>query len=723
MRKRFLSILLTCCMMLTLLPTVAFAETTVNDENELKAELSGSDSTIKLGGNIDIRETLVIKRMVTLDLNGHVLNMIGGKRVIEVVGGGNLTLKDSAPDTPHKFAPNTEGLWVWDETSGTQTVNGGVITGGKATNASGGGVLVDNGGTFNMSGGSIVGCAAKGGGFAIYNGGGICNVGTTTLSGNVKIQGCYAKGGGGGIYSKKLCKITIKNVHITDCKAGSSNSSAIVGEGAIIENGTFEGSVSNRGTISGGVFHGEVSNEGIISGGAFDGEVVNQSEATISGGEFKGAVTNISKIEDGTFQGTVTNSGNGTIENGTFHGEVKNKMENGVGGTIKGGTFNSAVTNHTGATISGGTFHGTLTNNGTIAEGATFAVKFDANGGSDVKEQKVVNGQKATEPECTKTGYTLEGWYKGETKYTFTEAVTEPLTLMAKWTINQYTITFVFDNGTENKVITENYDTKITAPENPTKDGYIFAGWNPAIPTTMPAENMKITAQWRRKKSSSSSTPEYAVSAPGKSENGSVSISPKNAAEGERVTITVAPKKGYALDKLTALDKNGKEMKLKDKGDGKFTFTMPASKVEIKATFKEAASEPAPPKQETRQTVVQMQIGSRMLISDGVVSQKDAAPVIRNNRTLVPIRFITEALGGEVKWNEAAKEVILVIDGKEIRMRIGETLEKYGVAPMIIDGRTYVPVRFVADDLHAAVVWNEAAKTVTITKEVVEKKA
>ena len=738
MRKRFLSILLTCCMMLTLLPTVAFAEgpIEVRTEEELTKALSSAD-TVKLKDNIDITKTLTISREVTLDLNGHVLNMTGGERVIEVKSGGNLTLVDSDPNTTHKFKPDEKGLWVWDksETNEEKTVNGGVITGGKAT--AGGGVLVDKDGTFHMSGGSIVGCAAEGERYVINDGGGICNVGTTTLSGNVKIQGCYAKGDGGGIYSEKSCRITIKNVHITDCKAWSSNSSAIVGEGAIIENGTFEGSVSNRGTISGGVFHGEVSNEGSISGGAFYGEVVNQPGATIQEGAFN-AVENHGTIKNGTFQSTVTNRGNGIIENGTFNGAVKNEVWNDVGGTIKGGAFNGAVTNKAGgtisggafndavtndagATISGGMFHGTLMNNGTIADSATFAVTFDANGGSKVAEQMVVNGQKATKPECTKTGYTLEGWYNGETPYNFTTPVTAPLTLTAKWKANQYTITFVFDNGQANTVITQDYGTAITAPKNPTKDGYIFAGWDKEIPTTMPAENMKITAQWRRKKSSSSSTPEYAVSAPSKSENGSVSISPKNAAEGERVTITVVPKKGYALDKLTALDKNGKEMKLKDKGDGKFTFTMPASKVEIKATFKEAASEPAPPKQETRQTVVQMQIGSRMLISDGVVSQKDAAPVIRNNRTLVPIRFITEALGGEVKWNEAAKEVILVIDGKEIRMRIGETLEKYGVAPMIIDGRTYVPVRFVADELHAAVVWNEAAKTVTITKDVVEK--
>ena len=117
-----------------------------------------------------------------------------------------------------------------------------------------------------------------------------------------------------------------------------------------------------------------------------------------------------------------------------------------------------------------------------------------------------------------------------------------------------------------------------------------------------------------------------------------------------------------------------------------------------------------------KQTVVKMWIDSKNLSVNGVISEKDAAPVIRNDRTLVPIRFITESLGGKVAWNGITKTVTLTIDGKEIKMTIGKTLEKYGVAPVIIDGRTFVPVRFVADELGAAVAWDDATKTVTITK-------
>ena len=82
-----------------------------------------------------------------------------------------------------------------------------------------------------------------------------------------------------------------------------------------------------------------------------------------------------------------------------------------------------------------------------------------------------------------------------------------------------------------------------------------------------------------------SSSPSYSVTTPGKTENGTVTVSPRSAEKGDTVTITAKPDSGYQLDDLTVTDKNGNELKLTDKGNGKYTFTMPASKVEIKATF------------------------------------------------------------------------------------------------------------------------------------------
>ena len=87
--------------------------------------------------------------------------------------------------------------------------------------------------------------------------------------------------------------------------------------------------------------------------------------------------------------------------------------------------------------------------------------------------------------------------------------------------------------------------------------------------------------------SGSSSDPTYSVSTPSKTEHGSVTVSPKSASKGDTVTVTVKPDSGYVLETLTVTDKNGNELTLKDKGDGKYTFTMPAGKVEVKATFME----------------------------------------------------------------------------------------------------------------------------------------
>ena len=97
----------------------------------------------------------------------------------------------------------------------------------------------------------------------------------------------------------------------------------------------------------------------------------------------------------------------------------------------------------------------------------------------------------------------------------------------------------------------------------------------------------------RHSSGSSSSNPTYSVSTPSKSENGGVAVSSKNARKGDTVTVTVTPDAGYQLDKLTVTDKNGNVLKLTDKGDGKYSFTMPDGKVEVKAVFaKEVKTSP-----------------------------------------------------------------------------------------------------------------------------------
>ena len=97
--------------------------------------------------------------------------------------------------------------------------------------------------------------------------------------------------------------------------------------------------------------------------------------------------------------------------------------------------------------------------------------------------------------------------------------------------------------------------------------------------------NFVIAQATHHSSGSSSSNPTYSVTTPSKSENGGVAVSSKNARKGDAVTVTVTPDAGYQLDKLTVTDKNGNVLKLTDKGDGKYSFTMPDGKVEIKAVF------------------------------------------------------------------------------------------------------------------------------------------
>ena len=124
-------------------------------------------------------------------------------------------------------------------------------------------------------------------------------------------------------------------------------------------------------------------------------------------------------------------------------------------------------------------------------------VTFLSDGESAAPSQIRANTPADQPADPTKEGYTFIGWYNGEEKWNFADAVTEALTLTAKWQVNQYTITFKPENGGQDIVIKQDYGTAITAPANPTKTGYTFAGWDKTIPTTMPAEDMTITAQWQ----------------------------------------------------------------------------------------------------------------------------------------------------------------------------------------------------------------------------------
>ena len=126
-----------------------------------------------------------------------------------------------------------------------------------------------------------------------------------------------------------------------------------------------------------------------------------------------------------------------------------------------------------------------------------YTITFDSDGGTAVDSITADYQAEVTAPEApTKTGYTFDGWSPAVPA----TMPAESMTLTAQWKINQYTITFDTEGGTEIEAITQDYDTEVTAPAAPEKEGYTFAGWNMEIPETMPAENVTVKALWTANK-------------------------------------------------------------------------------------------------------------------------------------------------------------------------------------------------------------------------------
>ena len=187
-----------------------------------------------------------------------------------------------------------------------------------------------------------------------------------------------------------------------------------------------------------------------------------------------------------------------------------------------------------------------------------YTITFDTNGGSEIAPITQDYGTEITTPDNpTRKGYTFKGWDK-EIPETMPA---ENMTVKAQWEINQYTITFDTNGGSEIAPITQDYGTEITAPDNPTRKGYTFKGWDKEIPKTMPAENITVKAQWEIN--------QYTITF---DTNGGSEIAPITQDYGTEITAPDNPtRKGYTF-----------------KGwDKEIPKTMPAENITIKARWKD----------------------------------------------------------------------------------------------------------------------------------------
>ena len=187
-----------------------------------------------------------------------------------------------------------------------------------------------------------------------------------------------------------------------------------------------------------------------------------------------------------------------------------------------------------------------------------YTIAFDTNGGSEITPITQDYGTKITAPDNpTRKGYTFKGWDKEIPK----TMPAENITVKAQWEINPYTITFDTNGGSEIAPITQDYGTEITAPDNPTRKGYTFKGWDKEIPETMPAENITVKAQWEIN--------QYTITF---DTNGGSEIAPITQDYGTEITAPDDPtRKGYTF-----------------KGwDREIPETMPAENITITARWKD----------------------------------------------------------------------------------------------------------------------------------------
>ena len=461
-----------------------------------------------------------------------------------------------------------------------------------------------NGNTVTYPSGKITGANL---GLCAINGGEIIlESGSVESTGNMGVyaQGNFTPGG-----AAQNSKITVKGGYILaqECAASAQGNGATLDiQGGVLQskdnavvsgNGTKSNTKDCGGTImniSGGTMIGGIQSTGYIACGVYHPQ---QGTLNITGGKFQ--------ITNGV--GILVRAGSANIKGGEIitTGSVNGKV--GDSQIIEGcfGVVYDTVSKYPGAADAD-----------KIAVGGNTKIVTD-NGNAPIKMRRP---EISTDNKIGVTGGTfsapVEKEYlenlnaelntgKGDAPYSYytdVDAAKDAAKTLGGGTVTdltspnatKFTVTLKFDDGaTADQVLTVAENGIVVLPTPARSGSYAFRYWTDGTNTYAAGSEYTVTKEatltavwsYTGSSSSSSSSSSYAVSVPSRVANGSVSVTPSSASKGTTVTITVKPNDGYELDKLTVTDKDGNRLSLSDKGNGKYTFTMPSGKVSVDAAF------------------------------------------------------------------------------------------------------------------------------------------